>query len=163
MVVFLEVLAALLAAIAMSFALAHAAELPGKLRLDKEHYLAVQTIYYPGFTIGGALEAASIVATLLLLFTIPTGTTKFWLVCGALLALAAMQAIFWLMTQPVNKFWLKDTKLSTAAGRFFDTGAAAIDTGADWTIQRDRWEKSHVLRAVAAALGLILLLIAIAL
>ncbi|OHV84429.1 anthrone oxygenase family protein [Rhizobium sp. LCM 4573] len=163
MVVFLEVLAALLAAIAMSFALAHAAELPGKLRLDKEQYFTVQTIYYPGFTIGGAFEAASIVATLLLLFTIPTGTTKFWLVGGALLGLAAMQAIFWLMTQPVNKFWLKDTKLSNAAGRFFDTGAAAIDGESDWITYRDRWEKSHILRAVAATLGLILLLIAIAL
>jgi hypothetical protein len=27
--------------------------LPGKLRLDKETYCAVQTIYYPGFTVGG--------------------------------------------------------------------------------------------------------------
>jgi hypothetical protein len=28
-------------------------ELPGKMRLDKQAYLAVQTIYYPGFNYGG--------------------------------------------------------------------------------------------------------------
>ena len=28
-------------------------ELPGRMLLDREAYLAVQTIYYPGFTFGG--------------------------------------------------------------------------------------------------------------
>lgn len=160
--VFLEVLAALLAAIALSFALAHAAELPGKLRLDKERYFAVQTIYYPGFTIGGIFEVVSIVAALALLATTPYGSAEFWLMAGAVLALAAMQAIFWLMTQPVNRFWLKDTALSDAAEQFFKAGAAATDPSSDWMILRDRWERSHVLRSIAAMLGLILLLIAIA-
>lgn len=160
--VFLEVLAALLAAIALSFALAHAAELPGKLRLDKERYFTVQTIYYPGFTIGGIFEVASIVAALLLLLATPYGSAEFWLIAGAVAALAVMQAIFWLMTQPVNRFWLQGTKLSGSAERFFETGAAAVDPSSDWTIHRDRWERSHVLRSIAAMLGLILLLIAIA-
>jgi hypothetical protein len=49
----LQVLTVLLVAVAMALALAHALELPGKLRLSKEQYLAVQPIYYPGFTFGG--------------------------------------------------------------------------------------------------------------
>jgi hypothetical protein len=43
----------------MALSLAHALEVPGKLRLNKEQYLAVQTIYYPGFTLGGIAEFAS--------------------------------------------------------------------------------------------------------
>ena len=52
----LEVVTVFLAAVAMSLALAHALELPGKLRLDKDTYVAVQSIYYPGFTYGGLGE-----------------------------------------------------------------------------------------------------------
>jgi hypothetical protein len=36
----------MLAAVTMALSLAHALELPGKLRLGKEQYLAVQPIYY---------------------------------------------------------------------------------------------------------------------
>ena len=39
----------------MALVLAHALELPGKRRLSKNTYLAVQPIYYHGFTIGGAV------------------------------------------------------------------------------------------------------------
>ncbi|NLS04371.1 DUF1772 domain-containing protein [Rhizobium sp. P32RR-XVIII] len=163
MELFFQVLAGLLAAVAMSFALAHAAELPGKMRLGQEQYFIVQSIYYPGFTIGGIFEAASILATLVLLLLTPVETTAFWLVAGALAAVAVMQLVFWLVTQPVNKLWLKDAKLSGSARRFFETGASEIDPAADWTVLRDRWERSHVLRAVASMLALILLLIAIAL
>ena len=38
----------------MALALAHALERPGKMRLSKE--LAIQPIYYPGFTFGGTAE-----------------------------------------------------------------------------------------------------------
>jgi hypothetical protein len=48
---------------------AHALELPGKLRLDRDAYLAVQTIHYPGFTIvGGIGEAGGLIVTLVPLF-----------------------------------------------------------------------------------------------
>ena len=53
--ILLEVLTVLLVAVAMGLALAHALELPGKLRFSREAYLQVQPIYYPGFTIGGAV------------------------------------------------------------------------------------------------------------
>jgi hypothetical protein len=39
---FLNVLTVILVALAMAFSMAHLAELPGKLRLDKETHLAVQ-------------------------------------------------------------------------------------------------------------------------
>ena len=46
----LQVATVLLVTLALVPSLAHALELPGKLRLDKAAYLAVQPIYYPGFT-----------------------------------------------------------------------------------------------------------------
>jgi hypothetical protein len=36
--------------VAVAMALAHALELPGKLRLSKEEYLRIESNYYPGFT-----------------------------------------------------------------------------------------------------------------
>jgi len=55
MILFLEVITMFLASLAMSLAVAHALELPGKMRLSKENHIATQTIYYPGFTIGGVM------------------------------------------------------------------------------------------------------------
>ena len=50
---FLQVAALALVAVALTGTLAHALELPGKLRLGREDYLTVQGIYYPGFTRAG--------------------------------------------------------------------------------------------------------------
>ncbi len=161
MYVTLEILTIMLAAVTMSLALAHALELPGKLRLDKEQYLAVQAIYYPGFTLGGIAEFGSIVAALVLLILTPTGSLQFWLLAAALAALVTVQVIFWVMTQPVNRYWLQNTQLSGTATRFFETGSAA--PAGDWTVMRDRWERSHVFRAIASVLGLLLLTSAVAL
>jgi len=41
----LQILAAILIAVAMAMALAHALEFPGKMRLTKEVYFAMQPIY----------------------------------------------------------------------------------------------------------------------
>lgn len=161
-----EVLTAILVASTMGLALAHALEWPGKLRLGREQYLAVQPIYYPGFTIGGGVaEAGGLLATLALLLMTPGKTVPFWLTAGGLAALIVMHLIFWVMTQPVNKAWLRETELTASAQRFFGTDRAgeAEQPPADWTALRDRWELSHALRAAAAMLGLILLMTAIAL
>jgi hypothetical protein len=157
----LQIMTVMLAAVTMALSLAHALELPGKLRLNKEQYLAVQAIYYPGFTLGGIAEFASIVAALILLTLTPRNSPQFWLVAGALAALVAVQVIFWTMTQPVNKYWLQNTELSRVATRFFETGSAA--SAGDWTVMRDRWERSHVLRAIASVLAVLLLTTAVAL
>jgi hypothetical protein len=73
----LQVITVFLVAVAMALSLAHALEFPGKMRLTREAYLATQTIYYPGFTIGGFGEALGLVATLLLLLLIPRSSPAF--------------------------------------------------------------------------------------
>ena len=122
----LQVLAVLLVAVAMSLALAHALELPGKMRLSKEAYYAMQPIYYPGFTIGGFAEPAGLILTIILLFVTPLGTADFWLTLAALLGLIAMQATYWLLTHPVNKFWLRGQNLSGLGSGFFSFGSQPV-------------------------------------
>jgi hypothetical protein len=73
-----------------------------------------------------------------------------------------MQAVYWLVTHPVNNFWLEDEKLSGLGARFFSFGLNKAQTRpSDWTELRDRWEYSHVARAGYALLSLILLVIAV--
>jgi hypothetical protein len=163
----LQVVTVFLVAVAMSLALAHALELPGKMRLDRETYIAVQTIYYPGFTFGGVGEGLGMFATLVLLLMTPTDLPAFWWIFTAFVALVAKRAVYWVMTHPVNKFWLKDTQLKGVGGRFFSLdpmkqGAASEDGSDGWTRLRDRWEHSHVLRAALSMTALIALTVAIA-
>jgi hypothetical protein len=73
----LQVFAVILAALAMVPAAAHALELPGKMRLHRNEYIAVQSIYYPGFTLAGIGEAASIPATFVLLLLTQRHTASF--------------------------------------------------------------------------------------
>jgi hypothetical protein len=161
----LQVLSLLLVAMAMSFALAHAAELPGKRRLDRDTYLAMQTVYHPGFTVGGISEPASIVSlAALLLITPPRNAAAFGWTCAALAAVIGMQVVYWLVTHPINRFWLKGRDLPSASATFFGAGGGASTTeynSADWVSIRDRWEYSHVLRACFAAFGLVSLAIAV--
>jgi len=162
----LQILTVSLVAIAMALALAHALELPGKLRLAKEQYLAVQPIYYPGFTVGGAAEPLGLLMTLVLLFWMPRGGVAFWLTVGAVVSLVAMHATYWLLTHPVNNFWLKDVDLKGAGAGFFsfDPLKRTSDPArADWTLYRDRWEYSHVVRAAFGLVSLILLVAAVTL
>jgi hypothetical protein len=156
----LQVVTVLLAAVTLTATLAHVLELPGKLRLGKEQYLAVQTIYYPGFTIAGVAEPLAILAALLLTIVTPTGTAPFYATLGGLIALVAVHAVYWLVTHPVNNFWLKDFALKGAEKSFFAFGAGRNEGALDWAVLRDRWEYSHVARAVFAFLGLTLLIVA---
>jgi hypothetical protein len=167
MFLMLQVITVFLVAVAMSLALAHSLELPGKMRLDKETYLAVQGIYYPGFTYGGFGEGLGMVATLVLLLLTPTHNPAFWWALTAFIALVAMQAVYWVVTHPVNKFWLKDTRLQGFGGEFFSLdpakkGAASEEGSEGWKKLRDRWEYSHVLRAILAVIALIALIVATA-
>ncbi len=161
MFIVLQILTVMVVAVAMALSLAHALELPGKMRLEKETYRAMQPIYYPGFAIGGISEPVSIILTIVLLFLTPTGSTKFWLTFAALLGLLGMQAVYWLFTHPVNKFWLEGKKLSGVGSGFFSFGTNNEKTSPpDWTELRDRWEYSHVARAIFAFVSLITLVIA---
>lgn len=163
----LQVVTVFLTAMAMGLALAHALELPGKLRLDEHAYLTVQTIYYPGFTLGGMSEPLAILATLILLLITPHNLAKFWWILVAFLSLMAMQGVFWFMTQPTNRFWLKNEQLSAAGARFFSMDRTQPGMGQrgdfqDWRQLRNRWEYSHVARAVCSGMALVAAIIAIA-
>lgn len=152
---FLPLTCLLLATVAMSLSLAHALELPGKLRLDRETYLAVQQIYYPGFTIGGIAEPLGALAILALLFLYPLPGARFWWAVLALAAIVAMHLVFWFVTQPVNATWTQDVPLGRLGGLFFSV--FPIEMRGDWTRLRDIWEYSHVARAVLAMIGFLAL------
>lgn len=156
----LQIVTAAFVGIAVITAVAHALELPGKLRLPRDTYFAVQQIYYPGFTVAGFAEPAAVVAALILVFVTPYASRAFWLAVVTLVAMAAMQVVFWLVTQPANRHWLHDRELGSAAQRFFSLEHARI--ARDWRVLRVRWEYSHLARAVLSVIGLIALLVAIA-
>jgi hypothetical protein len=156
MALWLHLLAIVLVALAAALSVAHALEMPGKMRLDKETYLKVQHIYYPGFTFGGISEPLGAAATAFLLYFVPASSSAFWLVLLALVAMFAVMGVFWLVTQPVNKAWTKGLKMGAAGTGFFGTGGN--ETTGDWTALRDRWEWSHVTRAFFATLSFLCLL-----
>lgn len=156
----LEILALTLAAVEMGLMLAHALEFPGKLRLQRENYLAVQKIYYPGFTYAGMCEPLTIVTSAALLAVTPVGTPAFWLTMGALVAAAVTHLLYWTLTAPINKVWLKGTTLSSGAQRFFGAGQGVPEVE-DWTTLRNRWERSHIYRATTATMAFLLLAVAI--
>lgn len=140
----MQVLPVVLAAPPMSTALAHALEFPGKVRLDKDAYLADQSIYYPGFTIGGTVEPLSIFATFVLLCLTRSSPSAFWCTLIAFLAPLIMHAIFWTITRPVNKLWLKNQPLHRLGRRFFSVKlasqqpAGAEASSENWGRLRDR-------------------------
>jgi hypothetical protein len=167
MLTVLQIVTLILVAVAMALALAHALELPGKMRLDKKTYYAVQPIYYPGFTVGGGIgEAGGTIAIIVLLFLTRRASADFWLTLVALLGLIAMQAVYWVVTHPVNRFWVEGVDLDRFSSGFFSFGAnrSRVHNEAhrpDWTELRNRWEYSHVARAGCALASFIALLIAI--
>jgi hypothetical protein len=159
MVRVLQTLSILLVAVGMALSLAHALEYPGKRRLDRDTYLKVQAIYYPGFTVGGAGEPLAMIAVFALLLYTHYGTAAFWLTAAAFAALALAHAIYWAITHPANKVWLQNRQPSSAGTAFFATGGATPRD--EWTVLRDRWEYSHVARAVLTLLSLIALVAAV--
>ena len=92
MVQTLQIVTVVIVSIAMALGVAHALELPGKLRLPKEHYLAIQQIYYPGFTYGGFAEPIGLLLLLVLLIVTPVSGVQFWLTAAAFLAFLLMHA-----------------------------------------------------------------------
>jgi hypothetical protein len=98
-----------------------------------------------------------------LLFLTPRASAEFWLTLVAVLGLLSMVAVYWLVTHPVNRFWVQGVNLGKAGSGFFSLGTKGTDQEAaqDWTKLRDRWEYSHVARAICASLSFLALLIAI--
>lgn len=159
----LQVVTLMLVALAMAPAVAHALEFPGKMRLSKDAYFTVQRICYPGFTIAGLVEGISMIAALALVIVTPRESTAFVLSLTALILLLAMHAVYWIVTAPVNKVWLKEEQLSKAGSAFFrlNAGSEQLQT-TEWTALRDRWERSHIARAALVTVALALLVCALA-
>jgi hypothetical protein len=160
-----EIVSILLVALAMAPALAHLLEFPGKSRLEKDAYLTVQPIYYPGFTIAGGIgEVGGLISVLAILLLTPQGTPAFWLRLVALVAMFGVQLVFWMFTQPVNKFWLRSTAIGSVGNAFFDIGSQGQrvqpNDPDDWKKMRDRWEYSHIARAGMVSLCFLMLVVA---
>ena len=162
MLALLQVAAVMVVALATALAVAHALEFPGKKRLDEATYRAVQRIYYPGFTLGGIAEIPAILATAVLLVPAPAASVAFWLVLIAVLCAAAMHALYWLVTHPVNRFWMEGQPVSASGAAFFGPAGKRQGPPPDWTALRDRWEYSHVARAVLGGISLLALVSAVA-
>src|SRR6266581_4714287 len=114
----MQILTVVLVALAMIPAVAHALELPGKMRLGKDIYFAVQRIYYPGFTFAGISEPVSFLSTIVLLVLTQRGTVAFWLTLLALLCLLGLQAVYWIFVHPVNKVWIKGESMKALGSGF---------------------------------------------
>jgi hypothetical protein len=155
-----QVFTVMMVALSAALSLAHALELPGKMRLDEETYRTIQHIYYPGFTIGGFGDVLGLVATAGLVLLTPTGTAAFWLTAAAFAGMLAMNIVYWIAVHPVNKHWMKGRPVSTAGGAFFGAGRESRGPQ-DWTTLRNRWEYAHVARAVLASASLLLLVISL--
>jgi Anthrone oxygenase len=159
----LQIIALVLIAVGLSLSLSHALELPGKLRLGRDAYVAVQSIYYPGFTVGGIFgEPGAMLATFVALIFTQRGSPAFSFTLSAFAALVLMHAVFWIVTQPVNRVWLADQDLGRAGAAFFRTDGGG-STEQDWTRVRNRWEYSHVARAGCAFVAFVAMAVAIAL
>ena len=79
-----------------------------------------------------------------------------------------MQAAYWILTHPVNGFWLEGERLGALGSGFFSfgsgrgSGRCGETRPVAWTDLRDRWEYSHVVRAALSAVSFFALVIAIA-
>lgn len=122
-------LALFFTALALGPALAHLLELPNKIGLSGEHYLAVQQIYR-GWSLLGVVVAGALLSTATLAVFVRGRRETFVLTLVALLAIAGTQVIFWTFTFPVNQ---------------------ATRPAPNWAELRRQWEYSH---AAGAALNL---------
>ena len=156
-----QIFTVMMVALSAALSLAHALELPGKMRLDEPTYRAVQRIYYPGFTIGGFGDVLGLVTTAVLVLLTPMGSAAFWLTVAACLGMLATNFVYWVAVHPVNKHWMKGQPVSASAATFFFGAGRAQASAADWTVLRDRWEYAHVARSVLASISLLALVISL--
>jgi hypothetical protein len=118
--------------------------------------------------IGGLGEPLAMVTVLVLVVITPKDDAVFWWTTVAFGALTVMHGVYWAMTHPMNKFWLKGQDLNGLGKGFCSIGSArpdnkeAEDPDLLWRRCRDRWEHSHVFRAIFATIAFISLLITLA-
>jgi hypothetical protein len=122
--------ALLSAGIALGAAHAHLLELPNKIAMPRDAYLATQQAYRGWALLGWLLlvEIASILATAFLSRRAPA---VLWPLLAAAAFLVAAQAVFWTFTWPANVATANWTRLPDG-----------------WESLRARWEYSHALGAI---------------
>jgi uncharacterized membrane protein len=134
------VLVALLAATAVS----HVIRWPRRRELSALPTVRLQSTVRRFGLLLGIVEAAALIALLILLFRVPTGTAAMWLVAAAALCVAAMIGVWAAWLRPLNATiaaWLPETLPK------------------DWPHHHERWSTLHRTRAILAIIALALLLI----
>lgn len=167
MFVALQVVSVLFVSIAMALAVAHALELPGKLRLDRSHYDAPQSFFHPAFNVTGLVsEIGGLGSTVLLVLATPVSSSSLgWTIIG-FITLAAMHGAYWTITRPSTELWLvRAPAPSIAPVGFFATHPLPRPpiAAVSFARSRTRWEHSHVIRAVLGGVSLLALVIGLAL
>jgi len=164
----LKVSAEVFVAAAMALSLAYALEYPGKMQLDRSTYVAIQRIYYPAFTLGrGISEGLGVLLTFALLVVTPGGTERFNWVAAAFSSLLAIQAVYWTITYPVDKFWIERSRLNPGARRFFGLSPTAQTVAVRefeklWPALQQRWEISQIARAFFGFVSVVTMAVAVA-
>lgn len=162
----LKVAAEVFVAVAMALSLAHALEYPGKMRLDRSTYAAIQPMYYPAFVIGSGIgEGLGTILTFVLLLTTPDSTEQFNWIAAAFASLLAMQAVYWTVTYPVKNFWHE--RPNRAVRRFFGLSAvrkamALKERERLWPTWQQRWEVSQIARAFFGFVGVVTIAVGVA-
>lgn len=161
-----QVLAVVLASIALSFPLAQALVLPGKLKLNSSDYLATHGICRRGLFYGLLIgEMGGLAAAVAHLVLTPFGTASFWLTTLAIAGFFCMQMIFWIAIRPVHHIWSRNQEIRELPVELFHMNAAGetLDRQplpSNWKELRIRCEYSQAFRAAFALVSLIAIAVA---
>jgi hypothetical protein len=133
------------AAVGFGLTFAHFLEIPGKRQLTGAEWLKVQHTFYGGYAVfGGIAEVGGLLVSLgILAIDHHSRGRTLWPLISAI-AFAGMLGDFLLGNQPINEqvaTWTPETIPS------------------DWMALRDRWDMSHTLSAVFAAVAFLSLLV----
>jgi hypothetical protein len=103
----------LLVALLLGLGFAHVLERPAKMLYEAELYVTLQKTLYVAWgppNVGGILEPAAVLATLLLAFLLRKGKRAFWLTLGAGFGLVlAFPVVFFALVAPANAAFLAAT------------------------------------------------------
>lgn len=134
-------LALLFTALGLGPSLAHLLELPNKMPLNRENYLAVQQIYR-GWDLLGVVVLGALFSNLVLTVLLWRRDRPFALALVAFLGIVAAQIVFWTYTFPANQ--------ATSNWTFLPTG---------WEALRRQWEYSHAVGAVCNLVAMLALIV----
>jgi hypothetical protein len=135
--------ALLFAALALAPAMAHLLELPNKIGLPAETYLAVQQIYR-GWALLGVVVFGALASSLWLALRLRRQRRAFRWALAGFLAIAGTQVVFWTWTWPANAATRQWTYLP-----------------AQWEALRAQWEYSHAASALLNLAALVFLIVSL--